>query len=372
VTAKTKAAPPPPTRKAVTEDPAKTTEATEPVETAKSTDATEAPDTAKAINANLADPATTYADEAVDAAGALDTAKPAGAVNPKPAAIAVADAAAKGGKAVDAAGGVEAGGDAEAIASEEAEPAPPEKSAKAQEADRAEGGKAADAAHGGKAVVTAEGGKAVDAAAGGRAGYAAEGGEASPRVRLAFRPSRRLVVAAFAVLLVAATATAVIQWRTAHRLSARDRTEQKVRDRSADFGRALLAYKYTDLSAARSRIGALTSSDFGSSYETAFDGLASVITKYKATATATVRDVYLNDFDGQRAKTLVVLDSEVKSTMGVRRVLGTKLLLQLILEKGSWRIDSMTTLAADDESLTKPDGTVERPQQDTATTQPTP
>jgi hypothetical protein len=193
-----------------------------------------------------------------------------------------------------------------------------------------------------------------------------------PRPRVSFRLSRRLVVAAFALLLATTTATAVIQWRTAHRLAARDRTEEEVRDRSADFGRALLAYKYTNLSAARARIGALTSSDFSSSYETAFDGLASVITKYQATATATVRDIYLNDFDGQRAKTLVVLDSEVKSTMGVRRVLGTKLLLQLVLEKGSWRVDSMTTFAADDESLTKPDGRVERPQQGTPTAQPTP
>ncbi|RAY16982.1 hypothetical protein DPM19_02115 [Actinomadura craniellae] len=175
--------------------------------------------------------------------------------------------------------------------------------------------------------------------------------------------SRRLAVAALALVFATAVVTAVIQWRESDRLATRDQTEQQVRDRSAEFGRALLAYNHTDLPGARARIRGLTSADFGRTYETAFDGLAEVITKYRANATATVRDTYLNAFDGQNAKTLVVLDSEVRSTMGVRRVLGTKLLLELVLERGAWRVDGLTTLPADDETLTKPDGTVEKPQQ---------
>ncbi|SEG81428.1 hypothetical protein SAMN04489712_11454 [Thermomonospora echinospora] len=195
------------------------------------------------------------------------------------------------------------------------------------------------------------------------------------RPRPTARTSRRLVAAALALVFATAVATAVIQWRESERLAARDRSEQQVRDRSAEFGRALLAYEHTDLPKARARIRGLASADFGRSYETAFDGLAEVITKYRANATATVRETYLNDFDGEQAKTLVVLDSEVRSTMGVRRVLGTRLLLELVLEKGSWRVDAMTTLPADDETLTKPDGTVERPQQGDAaapTRQPAP
>jgi len=105
----------------------------------------------------------------------------------------------------------------------------------------------------------------------------------------------------------------------------------------------------------------LSSADFGQSYETAFDGLADVIRKYEANARATVRDVYVNEIDGPRAKSLVVLDTEVHSTAGVRRVVGTKLLLELVVEKGAWKVDSLAALAADDESLTKPDGGTERP-----------
>ena len=179
--------------------------------------------------------------------------------------------------------------------------------------------------------------------------------------RLSAGVSRRLITAALALVFLTAVATAGIQWREAGRLAGQDATEQRVRDRSADFARALLAYRHTDLASTQKRIRDLTSADFGTSYQTAFDGLSDVITKYKADATATVRDVYLNDLDGGRAKTLVTLDSEVRSTIGVRQVLGTKLLLELVLEKGSWRVDGMDTLPADDETLTKPDGTVENP-----------
>lgn len=190
--------------------------------------------------------------------------------------------------------------------------------------------------------------------------------------RLPAGVSRRLVTAALALVFLAAVATAGIQWRAADRLTGQEGTEQQVRDRSADFARALLAYRHTDLATTQKHIRDLTSADFGNTYQTAFDGLSGVITKYEADATATVRDVYVNDFDGGRAKTLVTLDSEVRSTIGVRRVLGTKLLLELVLEKGAWHVDAMSTLPADDETLTKPDGTVEEPSQDDTAESPAP
>ncbi|MEO3783657.1 hypothetical protein ABGB12_10025 [Actinocorallia sp. B10E7] len=172
---------------------------------------------------------------------------------------------------------------------------------------------------------------------------------------------RVLLVAAVALVLIASATTAVLQWREASRLGDAARTEQLVRTRSAEFSQALLAYRHTDLDGARERIRSLSSAEFGQSYETAFDGLADVIRKYEANAEATVRDIYVNEIDGQRARSLVVLDTQVNSTAGLRRVLGTKLMLELILEKGVWKVDSLVTLAADDESLTKPDGTTEKP-----------
>ncbi|MDX6744885.1 hypothetical protein [Actinocorallia sp. A-T 12471] len=175
---------------------------------------------------------------------------------------------------------------------------------------------------------------------------------ASPRV------SRRLSVAALVLVFLTAVVTAGLQWHEAGRLAGQDRVEQEVRTRSAEFARALLAYRHTELPDAQQRIRALTSADFGSTYDTAFAELSGIITKYQADATATVRDVYLSEIDGQLAKTLVVLDSEVKSTLGVRHVKGSKLMLELVKEKGAWRVDAMTTLPADDDVLTDPDGKV--------------
>jgi Mce-associated membrane protein len=174
---------------------------------------------------------------------------------------------------------------------------------------------------------------------------------------------RRDKLTAVLVLLALLTVslTAGVQWREADRLSQKVATERQVRTRAAEFGQALLAYKHTDLQTSRTQIQQLTTTDFGKSYDAAFDGLADVIGKYKADATASVRDTYVNEIDGSRAKALVVLDSEVHSTVGVRRVTGTKLLLELIQEKGQWRVSGLVSLEADDESLTKPDGTPASP-----------
>ncbi|XVQ14772.1 hypothetical protein ACQP1W_20220 [Spirillospora sp. CA-255316] len=171
----------------------------------------------------------------------------------------------------------------------------------------------------------------------------------------------KLTTALILLILAAVSITAVLQWRHADHLDQQAQTQQQVRTRAAEFGQALLAYKHTDLTNARTRIQKLTATDFGKSYEAAFDGLADTITKYKATATATVRDTYINQIDGDRAKALVILDSEVRSTAGTRRVIGTKLLLELIREKGQWRVSGLATLQADDETMTKPDGTPTTP-----------
>jgi Mce-associated membrane protein len=213
-----------------------------------------------------------------------------------------------------------------------------------------------------------------DADAGGESKAEAKGGKASGegdgerrrRVGSSVRGlvgERRdkLTTALILLVLAAVTTTAVLQWRQADHLTQQNRTQQQVRTRAAEFGQALLAYKHTDLTNARTRIQQLTATDFGKSYEAAFDGLADTITKYKADATATVRDTYINQIDGDRAKALVILDSEVRSTAGTRRVIGTKLLLELIREKGQWRVSGLATLQADDETMTKPDGTPTTP-----------
>ena len=188
----------------------------------------------------------------------------------------------------------------------------------------------------------------------------ARGMSAVRRVSAAHRS--RAGAALVLLALVAATVTAALQWREAGRLSQEAGTRQQVAARAAEFGQALLAYEHTDLDGSRTRIRQLTAADFGRSYEAAFDGLAAVIGKYEADATATVRDTYVNEIEGDRAKALVVLDSEVRSTAGTRRVLGSKLMLELVREKGQWRVSGLASLEADNESMTKPDGTPASPE----------
>ena len=182
----------------------------------------------------------------------------------------------------------------------------------------------------------------------------------------------RLATVLVLLVLAAVATTAVLQWREADRLRQEARTQQQVRTRAAEFGQALLAYNHNDLKSARARIQRLTATDFGKSYDVAFDGLADVIGTYKADATATVRDTYINEIDGDRAKALVILDSEVRSTAGTRRVIGTKLLLELIREKGRWRVSGLTPLEADDETMTRPDGTPVTPKDGSDPTLPSP
>jgi Mce-associated membrane protein len=159
------------------------------------------------------------------------------------------------------------------------------------------------------------------------------------------------------VVLAAAVTTALLQWRQADRLTTRENTRQQVGTRAGEFGQALLSYRHTDPDAARKRVLSLATDDFGRTYDEAFtDGLQGVITKLKADATATVRTVYVDTVSGDDAKAIVVMDSEVKSTAGTRRVLGSYLEMELVRQKGGWRVKSVNSIGAVNESLTKPDG----------------
>ncbi|MDN3351311.1 hypothetical protein [Actinomadura sp. DC4] len=179
---------------------------------------------------------------------------------------------------------------------------------------------------------------------------------------------RRLLTAALLtrvmvlVVLAAAVTTALLQWRQAGRLSAREDTRRQVSTRAGEFGQALLSYDHSDPDAARKRVLGMTTDDFGRTYDVAFtDGLQGIITKLKADAKATVRTVYVGDVGGDDAKAVVVMDSEVKSTAGTRRVLGSYLEMELVRQHGQWRVKSVNSIGAINESLTKPDGTTVTP-----------
>jgi Mce-associated membrane protein len=175
--------------------------------------------------------------------------------------------------------------------------------------------------------------------------------------------------AALALVLAASVGTAGLQWNQAHQSAEREHDRRAVRASAGEFGQALLSYDHRNLQAARNRVLSLSSEDFAKTYDVAFTGgLESVITRLKASATATVRTVYLGDIDASSARAIVVLDSEVRSSAGTRRVLGSHLDMRLARKGEGWRVTEVTSIGAADETMTDPQGK----QQGTGAPLPTP
>lgn len=182
-----------------------------------------------------------------------------------------------------------------------------------------------------------------------------------------------LVRATVAVAVAGSAVTAGLQWHDADQAAQRDQERQEVRASAAEFGQALLSYDHTKLQDARNHVLALASDDFAKTYDEAFTGgLEGVITKLKADATATVRTVYLGEVEDGTAKAVVVMDSEVHSTAGTRRVLGSYLDMKLVRRGGDWKVTDVTSVGAANESMTDPDGKQEQPGAAVPTPQKTP
>ena len=163
--------------------------------------------------------------------------------------------------------------------------------------------------------------------------------------------------AVLAVVAVVAVGIGGFQWRHAHDLGDRETVRTEVGRIAGLFGEALLSYDYNDLVTARDRVLAHATDRFGQEYTTAFTGgLESAITKLQATSTATVRDVYLADVEHDTARAIVTLDSEVRSTAGTRRTVSSYLDMALVHQNGQWKVDSVTSVAALDQTTT-PSGT---------------
>ncbi|GAA3236175.1 hypothetical protein [Actinocorallia longicatena] len=153
--------------------------------------------------------------------------------------------------------------------------------------------------------------------------------------------------------LVAAVAAATWQWRNAERLEDEQRTSDRIVSVAGRFGQALLSYDHGDLGRARDRVLALATPDFGKTYEVAFTGtLQSTITRLQADATATVRVVYVRGGENGSAQAVVVMDSQVKSSAGTRDVTGSYLQMDLVEQKGQWKVSAVNSIGAINESLT--------------------
>ena len=202
---------------------------------------------------------------------------------------------------------------------------------------------------------------------------AAEKTEAGGRTWRGVPVKTLLVRAVVAVAVVGSAVTAGLQWHDADQAAQRDQDRQEVRASAAEFGQALLSYDHTKLQEARHRVLSLASDDFAKTYDEAFTGgLEGVISKLKADATADVQNVYLGEIEDGTAKAVVVVDSEVHSTAGTRRVRGSYLDMRLVRRGGEWKITDVTSIGAANESMVDPQGNQQKPGDDAPAPEKTP
>ncbi len=169
-------------------------------------------------------------------------------------------------------------------------------------------------------------------------------GGASPRL-----------AAALVTLCVLLAVLSIVQWRRANGLAGDATARRQVMTTAGAFGEALLSYNFSELSDARDRVLRYATKRFGSQYaETFRAGLQTIITRLEASAEATLRDVYVTEIDGDDAKAIVVLDSKVRSSAGVRELIGSYLEMVLKRESGAWKVDAVTAVAAASDTVKSP------------------
>ena len=174
-----------------------------------------------------------------------------------------------------------------------------------------------------------------------------------PETPVARRGVPTWVAAVLAVLLIVALTAAIVLWHRDQTQQGKAADTQAVATTAGGLGKALLSYDSTDLAGSHSRVLALATAGFAKTYSQDFtNSLGGTITVLKATSTATVRDVYVSDVSGDKAKAIVVVDFQTKSTAGTRNVLGTNLQMDLIDQAGHWKVNSVTVISATSESQT--------------------
>lgn len=185
---------------------------------------------------------------------------------------------------------------------------------------------------------------------------------AADREKSGFSTWRGRLAGAVAAMLFAATATtAVLQWTAADRLAREKADRGAVSTRAGEFAVALQTYDHTDLQAYRDRVFAISGEDFEKTYNEAFSPLEGVIITMRASSSASIRGVYVSEVGEGRAKAITVVDSQVTSTAGTRRMLGTYMELSLIKTGGQWKVNAATVMGAAEELVTDPNGETAEP-----------
>jgi Mce-associated membrane protein len=149
------------------------------------------------------------------------------------------------------------------------------------------------------------------------------------------------------IIVLASLSTAGWQWRRARTLNHRVSRQTLVAHTASDFAQGLLSYDYHDLARSKAQVLAGSTTQFGEDYSQAFDGvLGAAISELHAVAHAQVVTVYVGSVTEDHAKAVVMLNQQVKSKKGTRKVVGTYLDLVMLRQGGEWRVDTVVSLGA--------------------------
>lgn len=167
---------------------------------------------------------------------------------------------------------------------------------------------------------------------------------------------RTILTVLLAVALICALALA--GWQT-QRLgdleSDVDRRADAART-AGEFTLALLSYDFESLDDQTETIADLATEDFATEFSDAMDrGLGASITELRARSEASVSEVMVSEVPGDRARAVVIADSEITSEAGNRASTDTYLDVSLIYLDDRWQVDDVRTIATDSPQPTSPD-----------------
>ncbi|MEO5877991.1 MAG: hypothetical protein ABIS86_11805 [Streptosporangiaceae bacterium] len=174
--------------------------------------------------------------------------------------------------------------------------------------------------------------------------------------RRTMRINDRYVTVAAVVVALIAIFVAGVQWYKADQNGAKQETQDQVRMRATEFVQAFYNYDYQQLGQWQKRMTELSTNGYAKKVLVSFTGFEKSIVELKTISTSSVRDNYVTEVDGSNAKAFIVVDGQAKSTPGTLIRTGVKMMLTMVKEKGTWKVNEVTAMDPDNQNWIDPEG----------------
>ena len=154
------------------------------------------------------------------------------------------------------------------------------------------------------------------------------------------------------VLAVLVAGGAFVLWNRNQDLTSERDDRRDASTVASEFTTAVLSYDHQDLQGSVENVLALSTTQYGRQYEQAwFAEQQPIVEATQAVAEVAVDDVLLGDESNGVLPAVVTFNGTITSEVGVRRLTGSYLRLDLTKVDGQWRVDQMQILAITDNNL---------------------